>query len=101
MLTPNSFEVGPLHCGAQRTRCVYELGSMGGRRPPQVDASVRVATSPPAADELPGPMPTDARPAAKDRIAFVDIGRALAALLVFYSHIHVVWMRGTTASRRQ
>jgi len=38
-------------------------------------------------------MPTDARPAAKDRIAFVDIGRALAALLVFYSHIHVVWMR--------
>ena len=44
------------------------------------------------ADGLPGQLPTHARPAAKDRIAFVDIGRALAALLVFYSHIHVVWM---------
>ena len=49
--------------------------------------------APPTADELPGQTPTDARPAVKDRIAFVDIGRALAALLVFYSHIHVVWMR--------
>ena len=47
----------------------------------------------PTADELRGQTLTDARPAAKDRIAFVDIGRALAALLVFYSHIHVVWMR--------
>ena len=36
---------------------------------------------------------SESPPAVKDRIAFVDIGRSLAALLVFYSHIHVVWMR--------
>lgn len=46
----------------------------------------------PTADDMPGQVP-DARSAAKDRIAFVDIGRALAALLVFYSHIHIVWMQ--------
>lgn len=28
----------------------------------------------------------------KTRVAFIDIGRALGALLVVYSHIHVVWM---------
>ncbi|MGQ0776362.1 MAG: acyltransferase family protein [Pseudonocardiales bacterium] len=30
---------------------------------------------------------------AKNRIVFVDIGRGLGALLVVYTHIHVVWMR--------
>ncbi|MGH3794330.1 MAG: acyltransferase family protein [Pseudonocardiaceae bacterium] len=29
----------------------------------------------------------------KTRIVFIDIGRGLAALLVVYSHIYVVWMR--------
>ncbi|HVK20136.1 MAG TPA: acyltransferase, partial [Actinokineospora sp.] len=29
----------------------------------------------------------------KDRIAFIDIGRALAALLVFYSHLAEPWIR--------
>ncbi|HEU0089478.1 MAG TPA: acyltransferase [Pseudonocardiaceae bacterium] len=29
----------------------------------------------------------------KTRIAFIDIGRAIGALLVVYSHIHVVWMQ--------
>lgn len=31
-------------------------------------------------------------PSGKTRIVFVDIGRAIAALLVVYTHIHVVWM---------
>jgi peptidoglycan/LPS O-acetylase OafA/YrhL len=46
-------------------------------------------------DELsqprPDPEPPPTQPA-KTRIAFIDIGRALGALLVVYSHIHVVWM---------
>ena len=36
---------------------------------------------------------SESPPVVKDRIAFVDIGRSLAALLVFYSHVHTVWMR--------
>lgn len=32
-------------------------------------------------------------PGVSARIEFIDIGRGIAALLVIYSHIHVVWMR--------
>lgn len=45
------------------------------------------------ADELSRPGLQTPRPRPeKTRIAFIDIGRALGALLVVYSHIHVVWM---------
>ena len=39
----------------------------------------------------PSDAPVEA-PASKKRIVFIDIGRGLGALLVVYSHIHVVWM---------
>ncbi|MFC3892745.1 acyltransferase family protein [Lentzea rhizosphaerae] len=35
---------------------------------------------------------TEAKPAAKSRVAFVDIGRAVAALLVVYSHLSEQWV---------
>ncbi|MGH3908462.1 MAG: acyltransferase family protein [Pseudonocardiaceae bacterium] len=41
---------------------------------------------------LVGPSGEPRRPG-KKRIVFIDVGRALGALLVVYSHIHVVWMR--------
>lgn len=58
-----------------------------------------VRPQPPAAPSRPDPR--EQRPPApeKTRIAFVDIGRALAAILVVYSHIDWVFLhdRGVTA----
>lgn len=43
----------------------------------------------PEPHQEPNPAPAPG----KKRIVFIDVGRALGALLVVYSHIHVVWMR--------